>query len=85
MPEFTRLFETGKIGNIKVKNKIIMPPYGTHYSSLDGHITDRQATYYGEALQGSTWSSRKSGTAWNPDVFGKPLKKEHGQRFYFRE
>jgi 2,4-dienoyl-CoA reductase-like NADH-dependent reductase (Old Yellow Enzyme family)/thioredoxin reductase len=52
MPEFTRLFEPGKIGNIEVKNRIIMPPCGTHYSSLDGHITDRQATYYGERAKG---------------------------------
>ena len=52
MPEFTRLLEPGKIGNIKVKNKIIMLPCGMHYSSLDGHITDRQATYYGKSAAG---------------------------------
>jgi 2,4-dienoyl-CoA reductase-like NADH-dependent reductase (Old Yellow Enzyme family) len=52
MPEFTKLFEPGKIGTIEVKNRIIMPPCGTHYSSLDGHITDRQATYYGERAKG---------------------------------
>ena len=52
MPEFTRLFEPGKIGTIAVKNRIIMPPCGTHYSSLDGFVTDRQAAYYEERAKG---------------------------------
>ena len=29
-----------------------MPPCGTHYSSLDGLVTDRQITYYGERARG---------------------------------
>ena len=41
-----------KSGTIEVKNRIIMPPCGTHYSSLDGFITDRQTTYYGERAKG---------------------------------
>ena len=52
MPQFTKLFEPGKIGTIEMKNRIIMPPCGTHYSSLDGFVTDRQVTYYGERAKG---------------------------------
>ena len=49
---FTKLFEPGRIGKMEVKNRIIMPPCGTHYSSLDGFVTDRQVTYYGERAKG---------------------------------
>jgi 2,4-dienoyl-CoA reductase-like NADH-dependent reductase (Old Yellow Enzyme family) len=52
MPQFPKLFEPGRIGRIEVKNRIIMPPCGTHYSTLDGHISERQAIYYGERAKG---------------------------------
>ncbi len=52
MPEFKKLFEPGLIGKIEVKNRIIMPPCGTHYSSLDGFITERHLAYYGERAKG---------------------------------
>jgi 2,4-dienoyl-CoA reductase-like NADH-dependent reductase (Old Yellow Enzyme family)/thioredoxin reductase len=52
MKQYTKLFEPGKIGRMEVKNRIIMPPCGTHYSSLDGLVTDRQITYYGERAKG---------------------------------
>ena len=52
MPAFTKLFEPGNMGKMRLRNRIIMPPCGTHYSSLDGFVTERQLTYYGERAKG---------------------------------
>ena len=52
MPKFTKLFQPGIMGKMELKNRIIMPPCGTHYSSLDGLVTDCQVAYYGERAKG---------------------------------
>ena len=52
MTEFTKLFEPGKMGRMELRNRIIFPPCGTHYSSLDGFVTDRLLDYYGERAKG---------------------------------
>ena len=52
MTELTKLFEPGKMGKIELKNRIIMAPCGTHFSSLDGFVTDRYLSYYGERAKG---------------------------------
>ena len=52
MPKFTKLFEPGRMGRMELKNRIIFAPCGTHYSSLDGFVTDRQLAYYGERAKG---------------------------------
>ncbi len=54
MPEFTKLFEPGKMGKIELKNRIVFAPCGTHYSSHYGAITDRQLEYYAERARGGT-------------------------------
>jgi 2,4-dienoyl-CoA reductase-like NADH-dependent reductase (Old Yellow Enzyme family)/thioredoxin reductase len=54
MPEFTKLFAPGKIGNIEVKNRIVFAPCGTHYSSHYGAITEQQLNYYAERAKGGT-------------------------------
>ena len=52
MPEFTKLFEPGMMGKVELKNRIIMAPCGTHYSSHYGVVTDQQLAYYGERAKG---------------------------------
>jgi len=52
MTEFTKLFEPGRMGRMELRNRIIFPPCGTHYSSLDGFVTDRQLDYYSERAKG---------------------------------
>jgi len=52
MPKFTKLFDPGKSAQLRLKTGSSCRPAATHYSSLDGHITDRQANYYGERAKG---------------------------------
>ena len=52
MPEFTKLFEPGKMGKIELKNRIIFAPCGTHYSTHYGYISEQQLNYYAERAKG---------------------------------
>ncbi len=53
MPErFKRLFEPGKIGTLRVKNRIIMAPTGTRLAGPDCMVTDRMIGYYEERARG---------------------------------
>jgi len=54
MPEFTKLFEPGKWGRSKLKNRIIFAPCGTHYSSHYGEIIRTPIGYYAERARGGT-------------------------------
>ena len=54
MPQFTKLFEPGKMGKVEIKNRIIFAPCGTHYSSHYGAITQQQLDYYAERARGGT-------------------------------
>lgn len=47
-----RLFEEGKIGSMKVKNRIVMSPMITDYADTDGYISQRQIAYYAERAKG---------------------------------
>lgn len=48
------LFEKGKIGNLTLKNRIVMPPMGTNLAGHDGQITDHLIAYYEERAKGGT-------------------------------
>ena len=45
MGELTKLFEPGRIGNIEIKNRLIMAPVTTYSAGFDGGITDRIIDY----------------------------------------
>jgi len=49
---YDRLFSKGKIGNLEIKNRVVMMPMGTHLSSADGEITDREIAYFEERAKG---------------------------------
>ena len=52
MTKYTRLFAPGKIGRMELKNRIIFAPCGTHYSTMDGLVSEQQRTYYAERAKG---------------------------------
>ena len=70
MQKFTKLFEPGRIGRMEVKNRIVFAPCGTHYSSLDGFVGDRELYYYGERAKGGAGLIVVGGTSCRK--IGKP-------------
>jgi len=52
MTQFKSLFSPFKIGNIELKNRIVMPPMATHFADFDGSVNDRHIAYYVERARG---------------------------------
>ena len=52
MGDFRTLFSPIKIGDLQLKNRIIMPAMGTNLSNSDGTVSDRAITYYVERAKG---------------------------------
>lgn len=50
--QFRKLFEPGRIGQMVVKNRIVMPPMGTNYCRNRGYINQRLIDYYEERARG---------------------------------
>jgi len=46
------LAQPGKIGKLTLKNRVIMAPMGTNYSTTDGLSTERDKLYYAERAKG---------------------------------
>ena len=46
------LMKPGEIGPLKVRNRVIMAPMGTNYSTTDGLSTERDKLYYAERARG---------------------------------
>lgn len=44
--------QSGKIGSVRIKNRIAMAPMGTNYSTTDGLSTERDKQYYAERAKG---------------------------------
>ena len=49
---FKKLFESLKIGELTLRNRIVMAPMATNFGSDDGYVTDRMISYYGERAKG---------------------------------
>ena len=50
--EYNRLFETGKFGNLEIKNRVFMAPMGTEQASHDGFVTEKIKNYYEARARG---------------------------------
>ena len=51
-PYFPRLFEPGYIGDLQIKNRIVMPPMGTQTASDTGGVTQRTIDHYRRRAEG---------------------------------
>ncbi|MEE9399943.1 MAG: hypothetical protein V3V23_06710, partial [Dehalococcoidales bacterium] len=49
---FTKLFEPGRIGQMELRNRIVMAPVISRYGSRDGFVTDRIKSYLEARAQG---------------------------------
>ncbi|HFJ9434344.1 FAD-dependent oxidoreductase [Bacillus thuringiensis] len=48
------LFKSLNIGNMRLKNRIVMPPMGTNFGKADGEISDDHIKYYEQRAKGET-------------------------------
>lgn len=46
------LFKPGRIGNVEVRNRLVMPPMGTSYATEGGEVTERLIRYYEARARG---------------------------------
>ena len=52
MTQFKNLFSPFRIGNLELKNRIVMPPMATNFASEDGSVNDRHIAYYLKRIRG---------------------------------
>lgn len=52
--DYQHVFKEGKIGNVTLKNRIVMPPMGTNLAGSEGEVTDQLVAYYEERAKGGT-------------------------------
>lgn len=52
MAQFTKLFESGEIGKLQLKNRIILAPVLTLYANEDGSVSEQMIDYYVERARG---------------------------------
>lgn len=50
--KFEKLLEPGKIGNLELKNRMIMPGMGTNLAAADGTVSDVIVNYYARRANG---------------------------------
>lgn len=49
---FDKIFQSGKIGNLEIKNRLIVPPMLTEFADESGRLTERYIRYYEEKARG---------------------------------
>jgi 2,4-dienoyl-CoA reductase-like NADH-dependent reductase (Old Yellow Enzyme family)/thioredoxin reductase len=52
MGKFDKLFEPGKIGDMELKNRLVMPAMVTCYATYEGEVSERMLHYYAERAKG---------------------------------
>jgi 2,4-dienoyl-CoA reductase-like NADH-dependent reductase (Old Yellow Enzyme family)/thioredoxin reductase len=52
MTQFGALFSSFQLGNLKLRNRIVMPPMATHFAGEDGVVNDRHIAYYLKRVKG---------------------------------
>jgi len=52
--KYSKLFERGKIGNVEIKNRIVMPPMGTGFAAASGEASEEITRFYEERAKGGT-------------------------------
>src|SRR6056297_560034 len=52
--KYEKLFSEGKIGNLKLKNRVVMPAMGTSFATSTGEASDEIIRYYEERAKGGS-------------------------------
>ncbi|MBN1848543.1 MAG: FAD-dependent oxidoreductase [Deltaproteobacteria bacterium] len=72
----SRLFRPGKMGQLTLKNRVIMAPMGVEYADPDGYITQRQVDYYTERAIGGVGMVFVEASSVQPSI-GKSFRQIH--------
>ena len=71
--KLTRLFQSGKIGKVEVRNRIIMAPMGLGYATESGYVTDRLIAFYEARARGGV-GAISTGGAYVVSIGQSPFK-----------
>ena len=52
MQQFPQLLAPGQIGNLTLRNRIVLAPMGSNFASADGHCNERLIAYYEARARG---------------------------------
>jgi len=52
MSVFQKLFTSGRIGKLELKNRIVMPPMATNFADPEGNVNERHIAYYRRRARG---------------------------------
>ncbi|AFZ72436.1 oxidoreductase [Natronobacterium gregoryi] len=52
MSEYHNVLQSGTIGNVDVRNRLVMPPMGTNFADETGAVTDQMLDYYADRASG---------------------------------
>ncbi len=63
---FKKIFEPTRIGQMQLKNRIVMPPMGTNYAEKGGSISQRTLDYYEARARGGVGLIIVEGSAPDP-------------------
>jgi len=64
--KLNKLFESGRIGNLRLKNKIVASPVTTNFATVKGAVTDRIIAHYEEKARGGAALIVVEGTYIDP-------------------
>ena len=67
-----KLFSPFSIGNLKLENRIVMPPMATNYATAEGFASDRQIAYYVEHARGGVGYLNVEHTGIHPQGKASP-------------
>lgn len=52
IPRFEKLFQPIHLGELEIRNRIVMPSMGTNFATEDGYVTEQLKSYYEERARG---------------------------------
>ncbi|QTQ13356.1 FAD-dependent oxidoreductase [Treponema parvum] len=71
--KYSHIFQPGKIGNLILKNRIIMSPIGTRLTDVNGGVTEDMRAFYSERAKGGAAAVIIEATGISyPEAVGKP-------------
>jgi 2,4-dienoyl-CoA reductase-like NADH-dependent reductase (Old Yellow Enzyme family)/thioredoxin reductase len=63
---FPNLFKEGRIGKLKIRNRIVMSPMMTHFGGIGGEVTQQTIEHYGARAKGGVGLIITGGTEYYP-------------------